>query len=128
MRGYTDENIGNDNRVLYGKLNAAQKRQNNRDERRRKRGIHRTDADAHRERDRKHAQANNRGNPRADPYEPGYGDTQYAHKREDSRAARCRRYGLPEDCGWKALDYDSPRNGHGGRDYDDVHKKHYPRL
>lgn len=105
-----------------GKLNAAQKRQNKRDERRRKNGIHRTDQMAHRERERKHAQANNRGNARADPYEPGFGDRQYAHKREHNRASRCKKYGLPEDCGWKALDYDF---GDDDYDYDHVHKKHY---
>jgi hypothetical protein len=126
LRGIADED--NDNRVLYGKLNAAQKRQNNRDNKRRNRGVIRDKLKADKERNRKHAQANNRGNNRADPYEPEYGDTEYAHKREHLREARCKETGLLKDCGWKALDYDSTNNGHGGYDQDYVHNKHYPRL
>jgi hypothetical protein len=107
-------------------MNAAQKRQENRDSRRRRWGIHRTDADAHRERERKHAQANNRGRDEVDPYEPGHGDKNYALNREIERDSRCQEYGLAEDCGWAALDYDWPNGGHGGRDRDFVHGTHYP--
>ena len=103
------------------KKNAAQKRQDKRDEQRRKKGISRTDDMAHRERERKHAQANNRMNDRADPYEPGFGDRDYARKRENKRAYRCRMFG--EDCDWKALDWD---NNDKAYDYDHVHDEHYP--
>lgn len=125
LRG-VPRDIDDENRLLWGKKNAAQKRQDNRDERRQRWGIHRTDGDAHRERDRKHTQANNRGRPQVDPYEPNYGDTNYALKRERARDSRCKRFGRAEDCGWAALDYDWPNYGHGGNDRDFVHGTHYP--
>lgn len=105
-------------------MNAAQKRQEQRDYRRDVWGRTRTDAEAHAERERKHRQGNDRGNQAADPYEPGYGDTNYAHKREHKRASKCANLGI--DCDWEALDYDLPRGGHGGYDYDSIHNEHYP--
>lgn len=60
-----------------GKKNAAQKRQDQRDERRHKTNPHRTQEEEDRERERKHRHGQNRRS-RADPYEPGYGDTKYA--------------------------------------------------
>ena len=110
-------------RTLGYKKNAAQKRQDKRDEQRHKRGVFRTEEMAHRERERKHAQANNRGNDRVDPYEPGFGYDDYALERENKRAYRCRVYGWREDCYWHALDLD-PRDR--AFDYDHVHDVHYP--
>ncbi|KAL3785019.1 hypothetical protein HJC23_007940 [Cyclotella cryptica] len=128
LRGYpegTDQVVAiTGNRMLWNKLNAAQKRQDQRDYRRRKWGVTRTEAEAYAERVRKHRQGNDRGNQAADPNEPGYGDTNYARKRESNRAWRCTNLGI--DCNWAALDYDWPRNGHGGNDYDEIHDQHYP--
>ena len=108
------------------KKNAAQKRQDQRTERRRKRGVHRTEEMAMAERERKHRQGNDRLNDAADPWEPGFGDPNYALELEMERAYLCRMYGLEEDCNWHALDYDWPNDGHGGYDQDFIHGEHYP--
>eukprot|EP00581_Thalassiosira_minuscula_P008917 CAMPEP_0183706920 /NCGR_PEP_ID=MMETSP0737-20130205/3638_1 /TAXON_ID=385413 /ORGANISM="Thalassiosira miniscula, Strain CCMP1093" /LENGTH=165 /DNA_ID=CAMNT_0025934459 /DNA_START=50 /DNA_END=547 /DNA_ORIENTATION=- len=102
---------------------AAQKRMYQRDKRRNKTNPFRTKAEADRERLRKHRQANRRGNPGGDPYEPGYGDKWYAGGRSGRRRQRCADSG--RDCNWRGLDYDvSP---HGGYDRDYRHGgKHYP--
>ncbi|KAL7540694.1 hypothetical protein ACHAXR_010307 [Thalassiosira sp. AJA248-18] len=92
------------------KLNAAQKRQNKRDRRRYWTNPGRTMAEEDAERDRKHMQGSRPWrNPRADPYEPGYGDTLYARNREVERQNRCATTG--RGCGYKALEWD-PIHGH----------------
>lgn len=55
------------------KWNAAQKRQFRRDKRRQITNPNRSQREEHAERWRKHQQAINRGNSRADPYEPAHG-------------------------------------------------------
>lgn len=105
------------------KLNAAQKRQIQRDKRRAITNPYRTQAEADRERWRKHRHGQNRG-PQADPYEPGYGHSNFAGIREGRRRDDCASTG--RGCGWRALDYDySP---HGGYDWDSIHNKHYPYI
>ena len=104
------------------KLNAAQKRQINRDRRRRKKGIKRTTAMDRKERLRKHNQAINRKNPRADPYQPRQGDDLYLIHRERARARACRNNPGGWACGWRAADWD-PIEGNWDRDY--KHNRHY---
>lgn len=60
------------------KWNAAQKRQFRRDKRREITNPYRTQEEELAERWRKHQQAINRGNSRADPYEPKHGGKGYA--------------------------------------------------
>ena len=73
------------------------------------------------ERLRKHNQAINRNNPRADPNQPGQGDNLYLIHRERARARDCRRNG-GWACGWHAADYD-PVEGNWDRDI--KHNRHY---
>eukprot|EP00956_Cyclotella_meneghiniana_P012052 scaffold17118_cov61-Cyclotella_meneghiniana.AAC.2 len=106
------------------KLNSAQKRQINRDRRRKRQGKKRTYAQDRAERDRKHKQAQNDPN-RRDPYEanPDKGDPQFIKKRERQRQRDCKKNG-GWACGWHGMDKDP--SSHGGWDYDENHKKHYP--
>lgn len=110
-------------------MTAAQKRQDQRDANRNN-PFHpsynpgRTNLDEDRERLRKHQQGENSGNPRRDPYEPGLGDPKFARGREIDRDWRC--INLGEDCGWEALDWDSPAGmGHKEFDYDNIHGVDY---
>ena len=127
MRGETqDYNLDSyDRRFL--KLNAAQKRQIQRDRRRKKKGLIRTDAMDRAERKRKHKQAQNdpkRNDQRKDPNEPGMGDSQFIRKREKQRKRECDKNPGGWACGWNAIDLDPYL--HGGLDFDKVHWKHYP--
>jgi hypothetical protein len=105
------------------KLNAAQKRQINRDRRRKQNGATRTTAQDMHERFRKHNQANNRGRDRVDPYEPGFGNDEFIRLREAYRAEDCYENG-GWACGWNGIDWDTTK--HGGRDRDIIHGQHYP--
>lgn len=105
--------LDQDRRALQWKKNAAQKRQDQRDRRRKFTNPGRTQFEEDRERWRKHGQAINRGNPRGDPYEPGYGDPFYARNREFSPW---------RGNNWHALDYDP---WDGKFDYDPIHGTHY---
>lgn len=112
-----------DHRFL--KLNAAQKRQINRDRRRKRQGQTRTNAQDRRERQRKHKQALSDPN-RKDPNEPGTGDSQFMKKREKQRERDCLRNG-GWACGWHALDQATLGYGDsdGAWDVDKTHNKHY---
>lgn len=110
LRGKT---VDEGRRALW-KKNAAQKRQDQRDRRRKQYNPGRTQDEEDRERWRKHDQANKWGNPRRDPYEPNYGDPSYARNRE---------YSPYRGNHWHALDYDPWDYDY---DYDPIHKKHYP--
>ena len=103
------------------RMNAAQKRQWQRDKRRNVTNPNRSWWEEDNERRRKDQQAWNRGNPRVDPYHREYGDPWFAHKRESARDSRCIGTGW-RDCGWEALNVD-PFDGL--QDWDDLHKREY---
>lgn len=67
------------------KWNAAQKRQFRRDKRREKTNPFRTQREERAERWRKHQQAINRGNDRADPYEPKHGGRNFMRARRNGK-------------------------------------------
>lgn len=105
------------------KLDSAQKRQINRDKRRRKKGLTRTDAQDRKERTRKHAQATNRGKDRVDPNQPDLdvGDKEFIRKRDKYRQEDCTKNGRWA-CGWHAIDQDTD----GTWDVDKIHQnRHY---
>ena len=81
------------------KYNAAEKRQQQRDNRREKSNPYRTAEEERRERERKHNQRENSG--RKDPYydDEFGGKSEFGNDRDRHRRKRCRKYGL--DC-----DYD----------------------
>ena len=72
-----------DHRVL--KWNAAQKRQDQRDRRRKWTNPNRTQAEEQRERERKHRQGQNRHRSRTDPYEPKHNGHGYLHHRQGGK-------------------------------------------
>eukprot|EP01083_Nonionella_stella_P177242 622391_1 len=128
---YGDGYCCNDVPVQGNKMNAAQKRQNQRDANRMNPNHpsynpFRDEFDEHGERLRKHRQADRIGNPDKDPYEPFHGTVAYARKREVARQNRC--YDTGEHCDFEALHYDDfgpYAEGHRARDYDDVHDIDY---
>ncbi|KAL3777345.1 hypothetical protein HJC23_010147 [Cyclotella cryptica] len=88
LRGFHEEeedmaDIGDVHRIL--KWNAAQKRQDQRDRRRKWTNPDRTQEEELRERWRKHYQGANRGNSRVDPYEPIHGGADYVRHRENGK-------------------------------------------
>lgn len=87
------------------KLTAAQKRQKQRDERRKRLHPNRTFEEERAERRRKDRQAENRGTPRGDPYHREFGDRDFAWNREVDREMDCYLYG--RNCDYHALEYDN---------------------
>lgn len=83
LRGLNQEEVSDTHRLL--KWNAAQKRQDKRDRRRHNTNPYRTQHEEHAERWRKHRQAENRGNSRADPYEPAHGGRAYMRHRKNGK-------------------------------------------
>ena len=81
-------------------MNAAQKRQIQRDDRRRRWGRNRNQGDERRERERKKRQAKRRGRDRVDPYASDEGLRDFPKRREQYRFNRCRRTG--RGCGYTA--------------------------
>ena len=105
------------------KLNAAQKRQIQRDRRRKFQGGTRTNWQDKAERDRKHKQAQMDPN-RRDPYEFDLdvgNDSQFMNRRERQRQRDCLEYG-GWACGWRGMDQ-SPIDG--AYDFDKNHGRHY---
>ena len=83
LRGFNSVDALEEHRLL--KWNAAQKRQDQRDRRRRYTNPYRTQEEETRERWRKHMQGENRHNSRVDPYEPQHGGHGYVHHRESGK-------------------------------------------
>ena len=88
MRGFLEEEedptgLSKVHRLL--KWNAAQKRQDQRDRRRRWTNPDRTQEEELRERWRKHNQGANRGYSGVDPYEPSHGGAAYVRHRENGK-------------------------------------------
>eukprot|EP00804_Cyclotella_cryptica_P026924 CCRYP_014768-RB/>CCRYP_014768-RB protein AED:0.27 eAED:0.28 QI:0/0/0.5/1/0/0.5/2/244/141 len=103
------------------KMTAAQKRQQQRDKRRNKLDPDRLDAQNWNERVRKYNQAKNTDRPWADPYNPNYGEANYAGNRESYRRWRCEKTG--RDCNWKALDLNPVKTG--VNDWDTIYNEEY---
>ncbi len=93
LRGFDEEEDSQEHRLL--KWNAAQKRQEQRDNRRRYTNPYRTQDEERSERWRKHTQGQNRGNSRVDPYEPAHGGHAYSHHRQNGKQ-------------WKKNDFSNP--------------------
>lgn len=86
LRGLNEEGaaaLEENHRLL--KWNAAQKRQDRRDRRRRYTNPYRTQEEELKERWRKHNQAKNRQRSRVDPYEPKHGGRAYMRHRRNGR-------------------------------------------
>lgn len=75
-----------------------------------------------RERLRKHNQAINRNNDRADPNQPDQGDELYLIHREKAREKDCEEHPGSWACGWHAADWD-PVERNWDRDY--RHNRHF---